>query len=243
MWNLFRKLPEGVSKSSTLIEEDASIEFDYFISESKDEVNAERVDSIIEWDKCWSDTPEKYGVARLEIQDRCREAGWSALSDEEKSIAIKYRAYPNSDIGAAQVIVYLMSKGYTQEQAVGRLIKEGAIEQERLIESCRYRGTNKILFMIVGKYLSIPDQSDLNELVSELLNNFIFRGQRGTKDGQDGNEGLLDFIEGTVGTSYEITNLMSQDYQMTNGDPDATNLKNELANWFRYGKHEFKDLI
>jgi len=176
---------------------------------------------------------------KQEIQDLANSIGWNNLSHEEKMIAIKFRAYPNSITGAATVVAYLMGVGYTQGTATELLIRQGAQDQIKLIKSCAFKGTHEKLYMILGTYLSIPDQAALNALVQTLLTKYIGKGLRGTTDGQDGLEGLYDFILGTVGTAYETVNIASQGYVMQNGDPDTTNFISDLMNWLKYQKSNF----
>ncbi len=234
MWNLFREIPVGKTYAG-LIAESPNVNFDYFVSLNAMEPNTDKLESIEDWDKYWVGTPEQYAVTRIAIQVRAQAVGWATLTHDEKMVAIKYRAFPDDVVTAGTIVGYLMGIGYTQAEAVGTLIQAGAAEQTNLIKACHARGTSPVLFMIVGKYLALPDQADLNELVDSLLNKFLFRGLRGTLDGRDGNQGLFDFIEGTAG----ITTLADQLYVMQNGDADMSNFIAELMNWLRNGVTTF----
>jgi hypothetical protein len=238
MWRLYRELPAGKTYAELMAEDD-QVEFNYFVSTNPTEPNAEEVTDIKLWDKYHSETPQQYGVCRTAIQTSVLATGWTNLNHEDKMLALKYRAFPNATVDTATVFGYLMAQGNTQPEAAQILISFGAIEQARLIEACQFRGSHPVLFMIIGKYLSIEDQADLNELVDTLLNKYMFRGLRGTLDGQDGNVGLFDFIEGTAGD----TNLAAQGYTMLTGDTDSTNLINELMDWLRHGKSDFLNLL
>lgn len=238
MWNLFRVMPSGKTYTA-LVSEDPNVKFDYVISEETSLSGHDNVTSDIASWEAYS-LGGDYQIARSAIHTIAKTTTWANLSDEEKMTSLKYRAFPDTDTSATTVVGHLMSKGYQQHEAVALLITNGAKEQAKLIENCRYRGSSPILYMIIGKYLSIEDQANLNEIADIMLNKYMFRGLRGTLDGQDGNVGLFDFIEGTTGTVYEVVNLMSQNYTMINGDADATNLITDLMNWFRHGKTEFK---
>jgi hypothetical protein len=234
MWYLYREVTDEVTYNS-LVAEDSNVNFDYFISLDSNLEGFQKLNSIIDWDTYYSETTEEYGIARNEIHSIVETTTWDNLSHDEKMVAIKYRAYSDS----TAIVMYLMGIGYSQVQAEGLLIQQGALEQVKLIEVCKERGTSYILYMIIGKYLSIGDQADLNTLVENLLFKYTEKGLRGTHDGRDGNLGIYDFLEGTVGTSYEIINIMTQGYTMQNGDSTAINLKNEILDWLRHGKHNF----
>lgn len=238
MYKLFRKIPSGKTYAD-LVAEDPNVNFDYVIDEATSLADHDDVTTIENWDKYWSETIEEYGIARQAIHTLAHSIGWEELTHAEKMVAIKYRAYPNADSTAAIVVGYLMGLGYTQGQAAGLLIQNGAQDQVKLIQSCTFKGTHQNLYMILGMYLSISDQGALNGLVETLLTKYMGKGLRGTKDGQDGLEGLYDFIEGTEGTVYETVNISTQGYVMQNGDPDTNNLIADLMDWLKYQKTNF----
>ena len=238
MWTLYREVADQATYN-TIIAQDPSVEFDYFIDTDANLAGAVKLESAIDWDKHWSETDEQYGIARQKIHEILHAKGWDNMSTEERFVAIKYRAYPNTETSAAAIVGWLVSVGYTPVQAQGFLLKSGAEELSRLIRNCQYRGSHTTLWMIIGMYLSLTDQIHLNELVDGLLGKYSNKAIRGINYGSPDQAALFDFIEGTAGTQYETTNLMSQGYTMQNGDPDASNLVAALIAWLHWGYSPF----
>ncbi len=170
---------------------------------------------------------------RWAIRDKVYAEDWADLTDAEKDIAIALDIGNNS----SDKVAYLMSKGDTLNEAKGKLIQAFSKTHTPTVQSCRERGEHENLYAIVPKYLSQGDSADFFRLIQELWSQYINQAIMGVNDGHAG-EGLFDFIESTVGTSFENAGLEQQGFVMQNGDADASNFITELMDWFRLRKYE-----
>lgn len=162
---------------------------------------------------------------------------WSGTTDEEKDIIIRLHSKETSkaeSIATTEKIVYLMGKGYTQAQAQGVLIQSYADYHLKEIISSEKRGNSEKLYQIIAKYLTLNDAGDLIKISHKLFDLYKTQGIRGVNDGNAG-EGLFDFLESTVGTSYETTGLVQQGYTLNTGD--YTSFISELMDVLRNGNY------
>jgi len=177
----------------------------------------------------------------LYIRERIRESlniiGWSGCSNTDKDIIIKYYLKETSKTESesdTEKVIYLMSKGYSLNEAQGLLIKAYADFHILEIDACYKRANSSKLFTIIGKYLSVPDASDLIKITHTLFDLYKTQAIRGTTYGTAG-EGILDFIMSTPGTSYEFTGLEQQGYVLNTGN--YNDFINELLDVLKFGNY------
>lgn len=177
---------------------------------------------------------------RTYVTEQLTLKGWSNLSNDEKYFVIdNYIKEDGIDPVTTNYnkIVYLMTVcGMSQPQAISHLQKVYAIHHLKEIESCLKRAQNEKLFTVIAKYLKLEDASDFTKVIALPYQMFVTQGIKGVNDGEAG-EGLFDFIESTVGTSYETAGLEQQGYIMANGDPDMSNFIVELMDILRNGNY------
>lgn len=159
----------------------------------------------------------------LQVRDRVKEildvVSWSGLNDAEKEIVIelflKETNKPDSTSDTEKVM-YLMGKGYSLIQAQIRLMQAYGDYHIREIKACADRASSEKLYVVIAKYLSLADAADLIKITHKLFDLYKSQGIRGILDGNAG-EGLFDFLESTVGTSFETTGLIQQGYSLKSG--------------------------
>ncbi len=177
----------------------------------------------------------------LYIRERLREnlnnIGWSGCSNTDKDIIIKYylkETIKTEQQSDTEKVMFLISKGYTLQQAQGILIKAYADFHILEIDACYQRANCSKLFTIIGKYLTVADASDLIKITHMLFDLYKTQAIRGTTYGTAG-EGILDFIESTPGTSYEFTGLEQQGYILNTGT--YISFINELLDVLKFGNY------
>lgn len=174
----------------------------------------------------------------LQMRDRVRDVvdsvSWTGLISTEKDIVIDlYLKETNKDNATAnnEKVVHLMGKGYTLQQAQGTLINTYSNHHIKEIDSCAKRGNSEQLYIAIAKYLTLEDAGDLIKISHKLFDLYKTQGIRGVNDGNAG-EGLFDFLESTIGTSYETSGLEQQGYTLNTGDYNSfiTELMDVLRN-------------
>ncbi len=177
----------------------------------------------------------------LQIRDRIKYhfelVSWSGLTSPEKDIVINWylkESYKDDDVSNTEKVIYLMSKGYTLPQAQGILIQAYSIYHIREVNACSKRANSAQLYVVIAKYLSLTNASDLIKITHKLFDLYKSQGIRGTLDGNAG-EGLFDFLESTAGTSYETTGLQQQGYTLNTGN--YTTFISELMDVLRNGNY------
>ena len=110
-----------------------------------------------------------------------------------------------------------MGKGYDLQQSQGVLIKSFATHHIKEVRSCADRSNCEQLYFVIAKYLSLDDAGDLIKISHKLFDLFKTQAIRGVNDGNAG-EGLFDFLESSVGTTYETSGLKQQGYTLNTGD-------------------------
>lgn len=168
---------------------------------------------------------------------------WANLTDTEADFIINNyvrEAGVTSQDDATRKVIHLMTV-HGKSQSDSALYLQNAYAEFHLkeISSCFLRSQNKTLFQIIAKYLQNMDAADFTDVIEHPYYMFTTQGIRGVNDGETG-EGLFDFIESTVGTSYETAGLAQQGYIMANGDPDMSNFILELMNVLRNGNYEIE---
>ena len=229
MWKLFRKIPAGKTYIA-LVTEDPNVVFDYYISENSNEPTDQELLTISEWFKHYNSTIEEYAQCRQWSRDFLETTGWASLSDSDKDAAIELDIADAND-----AVPYLMGKGYTLDQAKGKLLMSFANDHKKNVEACKLRMSEPHLYVIIGKYLDLSQAASFFSLTQNLSDAYERQAIKGTKDSSSG-VGFFDFIESTAGTIYETAGLAAQGFILNDGSTDVTPLVAELMDWFRYGK-------
>lgn len=177
----------------------------------------------------------------LQIRDRVREildvTGWSGLTNAEKDIVITLflkETNKADNVSDTEKVMYLMGRGYSLAQAQSKLMQAYADYHIKEIIACTNRANSEKLYVVIAKYLSLADASDLIKITHKLFDLFKSQGIRGTLDGNVG-EGLFNFLESTVGTSFETTGLTQQGYTLKTGT--YSSFINELMDILRNGNY------
>lgn len=207
------------------------------VNGSLDLTKYDDITSMVSWDE-YSDN---LCTDRLQTRDRIKEIlnsqGWSGSTDNDKEIVIKYylkETNKEDSVSNTEKVMFLMGKGYTLEQAQGRLIQAYSTFHIIEINACHSRANSAKLFEVIAKYLDLSDASDLIKITHKLFDLYKTQAIRGVNDGNAG-EGLFDFLESTIGTSYETTGLTQQGYTLNTGD--NTTFINELMDVLRKGNY------
>jgi hypothetical protein len=135
-------------------------------------------------------TANDYMVVRFEIRDLCKAKGWSNMTNVEKDVAIKHYISDNP----TDAVIYLMSKGYSQQQAQGFVLMSWHKYHAKLLEACNLR-TYYIKF-VVPQYVSLTDGEKLFDDAQSLIYEFTQLGRFGIAIG-DKKSGILDYIMST----------------------------------------------
>jgi len=163
-------------------------------------VDYEDVSTIENW-KTYGPLLKDYKFIRREIQVLVVMIGWESLTLEEKRIASSMFAVAQAERNEVDT---------TQEQvAHGVDFHECSIESR---EARLNRGVSEILNRL--------EWADAQDVVSSLGTqsldtSYLHFGREGTLEGDP--EGLFDYIEARVGTSFETTGLAAQAYVPTSG--------------------------
>jgi hypothetical protein len=166
------------------------------------------ISSITNWHLFGDIVVNDYFAYKTAIKDLVMEIGWSNLTNIEKDLAIHYYSYPDS----ISAVIYLMGKGYTQQQAQGFILLEWHKHHANLLKSCRQRWY--YAKFVVPQYLSFADSEDLMNTVEALIFAYTEMGRLGIEYG-DKTDGIMDFIESTNG--YLENGLQQKGYTLIAG--------------------------
>lgn len=162
---------------------------------------------------------------------------WSGLTSNEKDIVIElYIRQDGVDEATynGNKIAHLMGKGYTLDESKGILIQSYGNYHIQEVKSCSTRAKCEKLYEVIAKYLTLADAGDLIKISHKLFDLYKTQAIRGTEDGNAG-EGLFNFLESTVGTSYENAGLEEQGYTLNIGT--YTDFITELMDVLRHGNY------
>lgn len=148
------------------------------------------VSSIVNWDALGEIPANDYMCVRFEIRDLCRAKGWSNMTNAEKDVAIKHYVSDNP----TDAVIYLMSKGYSQQQAQGFVLMSWHKYHAKLLEAANQRFY--YLKFVVPQYLSLTDAEKLFDNASSLIYEFTELGRFGIAIG-DKKSGVLDYLMST----------------------------------------------
>lgn len=168
---------------------------------------------------------------------------WANFSNEEKQRFIdlflndpNLNADPllNQQANDQNKVIFLMGLGYSQAVAQQVLVDSYSEHHVFEIEACTARANASKSTAVVIKYLNISDARDFIETTKSLYDLYADQGIKGVNDGSVG-EGLFDFIESTVGTSFEFLGLEQQGYTLKGGT--WSTFKAELMDILRNGNY------
>jgi hypothetical protein len=161
------------------------------------------ISSITNWDIFGELCANDYMCVRFEIRDLCRTKGWTGLTETEKYLAIKHYISDNP----TNAVVFLMSKGYTQQQAQGYVLTAWHKYHAKLIEASQQR--LYYVKFIVPQYLSLADAEKLFDNARDVIYDFTQLGRFGIIIG-DKKSGIYDYLMSTndfVGKGMEESGL------------------------------------
>lgn len=174
---------------------------------------------------------------RYRISQLVNTITWSGLSDGEKDIVISYNIREDAvdeDTYNTNKITYLISKGNSLEESKIILLKSYAEFHIKEVIACKKRSDSEKMYEVIAKYLKLIDAGDLIKITHKLFDLYKSQAIRGTEDGNAG-EGLFNFLESTVGSSYENSGLEEQGYTLNSGT--YTEFITELMSVLREGKY------
>jgi len=166
------------------------------------------ISSILNWHLFGANAVNDYFACKSAIKDMVLEIGWANLTNVEKDTAIQYYSYPDT----TSAVIYLMGKGYTQQQAQGFVLQQWHKHHANLLHACRHRWY--YAKFVVPQYLSFADSEDLMNAVEALIFAYTEMGRLGINYG-DKTDGIMDFIESTNG--YLNNGLNEKGYILING--------------------------
>ena len=146
------------------------------------------IDSIENWNHFGYTIANDYSVIKFAIKEIAEETGWASLTNNEKDLAIKYYAYPDT----TSAVVYLMTeKGMTQAQAQGFVLQSWHKHHLKNIVAYTQRW-NYAKFTVL-QYISRADGEDLFNTVKALIDLYIEVGILGFEY-NDNQDGIVDYI-------------------------------------------------
>lgn len=189
------------------------------------------ISTIENWDKYGINHCNDYLVTKNAIKALVDEIGWDNLTDNERDISIKYYAYGDS---TAAVIHLMTTKGYTQEQSQGYVLKKWHIHHGNVLKTCYVRWY--YVKYIIPQYLNFADSEDLFDTGQQLIFEYIQMGRLGVDYG-DNNDGLMDYLMST--NEYIGQGMEENNYTLLKGtwDEFREEIKKVLVEGI-YEKHE-----
>lgn len=151
------------------------------------------ITGIENWHKFADNVLSSYQDKQKAIKLAFYNKGWTNCTNLEKDIVLSYHANP--DLGNnnqnTQNIMYLLSKGYSMNQASDYLVDCWYNHWEKFIIECpsRFRKATKVVL----RYVSFYDASDLDITIESLKTRYMTTGILGLGYG-DHKEGLLNYI-------------------------------------------------
>lgn len=195
------------------------------------------ITSIESWDKYSTMITTDYLQTRERIRVMLDDIAWTGCTINEKYIVIKYylkESLKTSSDSDSEKIQFLMGEGLSLDESKIFLIKAYSVYHIKEIDACNKRSNSESLYEVIAKYLNLTDAADLIKITHKLFDLYKSQAIRGLNDGTAG-EGLFDFLESTVGSSYETSGLEQQGYTLNTGD--FTSFISELMDVLRNGNY------
>lgn len=172
------------------------------------------ITSIETWHKYGDSLLSSYQDKQRAIKLAFYDKGWNNCTNIEKDLVMEYHANP--DLGNnnqnTQMIMYLLGKGYSMDQATDYLVDCWHNHWEKFISECpaKFRKATKVVL----RYLSFADASDLDITIDSLKSRYMTTGILGLGYG-DHKEGLLNYIWSN--NSYTAQGLEENGYTLKKG--------------------------
>lgn len=152
------------------------------------------------------------------------EKGWSACTNAEKDLVMEYFANPDLGTGSTQstqMVMYLMGKGYSLQEAKNKIIDYWYSSWDRFIDDCtrRFRESAKV----TAKYLSFKDATELDITIQPIKTLYLTSGILGLGFG-DKQDGIMNYVLSTY--AYEGQGLEENNFTLLQGT--WADFKNEL---------------
>jgi hypothetical protein len=231
------KIGKIKTQRSSLIQGDEIVDSPIISSIELDLEKYDDITSIENWFKYGGSLTTDYLQLRERVRAILNSVTWNGTTPSEKSVIIELYLKETSKTenqANMEKVMYLMGLGFSLDDAQTEIIKSYANYHLLEIDSCYKRANSERIFKIIAKYLNLADAADLIKTTHKLFDLYKTQGVRGTKDGESG-EGLFDFLESTVGTSFETTGLRQQGYALKSGDYNI--FINELMDVLRHGNY------
>jgi hypothetical protein len=167
------------------------------------------ISSIGNWNSFGLNVANDYSVVKFAIKEIVEFSGWTALTNTEKDLAIKYYSYPDP---TTAVIYLMMTKGWSQQQAQGFVLQSWHKHHLRTIQAYTQRW-NYAKFTVL-QYINRNDGEDLFNTVKALVDLYIDVGVLGWAY-NDFQDGIIDYIYSTNGFSGQ--GLEENGYQLLQG--------------------------
>ncbi len=144
---------------------------------------------IEDWHKCGENAGADYKCIRKCIATIAAITGWGNLSTTEQQLVAQYFATVKSN----------RDEHYTTEQQIelGKAFHAYSVE-------ARAHRVNQVRLELYNRLLP-AEIATIMVNIGNLDNYYVFNGHEGTESGDP--EGLYDFLDATVGTSYELTGV------------------------------------
>jgi hypothetical protein len=155
----------------------------------------------------------------LAIEIMVTKGGWNSLTTPEKNYIIAFYAEdPAMDLATNNQVKgqFLVMNGVDPASIAKYLRNAYSKHHIKENEACKKRADSIAATDVVAKYLTLVDARDFIELTKTLYDLFKDQGIKGLNYGSVG-EALMDFINSTVGTSFETTGLEQQGYTLNTG--------------------------
>jgi hypothetical protein len=189
-------------------------------------VDYENISNIENWHNYGYNVENDYLSVKNQIKELYAEKGWVNLTNNEIDLVIQYYCY----INPMDPIVYLMGKGYLQDQAQYYVLQQWHKHHKNLLEVCKQRWY--YVKFIVAMYLNFSDAEEVLDTTQTLIFSYTECGRLGINYG-DKNPGIMDYLEST--NNFQNQGLRENNYALNFGTWNI--LINSMKDILVYGKY------
>jgi hypothetical protein len=182
------------------------------------------ISGIEMWHQWGNQVLRDYQTRQKAVRLSFYEKGWSACTSTEKDLVLNYFANPDLGTGSTQstqMVMYLMGKGYSLQEAKSKIIDYWFGYWDAFIEDCtiRFRKSAKV----TATYLTFLDATELDITVQSLKGLYMTSGILGLGFG-DKQDGIMNYVLSTY--SFVGQGLEENNFTLTQGT--WTDFKNDL---------------